>query len=281
MVRLLVVDANLDTRYVDIDSGGYPSIAIGKSTIGVAYRNTDLDSAGDIKFAILSNIDSQPSITTISLSGALDTWTYAEGYSKATFNDDKNAYVVTWGIREQDKDYRIVAASISEDGKISDKYVELFDTPGINDYPVTIVSSTTDKVVELIRTMIREEAAGGTITRYDQNLTLLFATVGTDIPLPTQTTTNATTGTPTIITPTPTPTTTQTTTTTTTTTTAGTTTTTTTTTTTPPTTTTGGGARTTTPAGGGGLSTQTIVLLVIILALVIVAIVLFLAMRRR
>ncbi len=283
-VRLLVVDANLDTKYIDLGSGGYPSIAIGKSTIGIAYRSTDLDPAGDIKFAILSNIDSQPSITTISLSGALDTWTYAEGYSKATFNDDKNAYVVTWGIRERGKDYRIVAATVSEDGKISDKYVELYDTPGINDYPVTIVSGTTDKVVELARMMIRESAPGGSITRYDQNLTLIIATLETDIPLPTQTTSNATTGTPTIIEPTTTPTTTPPQSPTTTTPSTGTTTTTpqTTTTTTTPTTTTGGRTKTTTPSGGGGgLSTQTVVLLVIILALVIVAIALFVAMRRR
>ncbi len=281
VVRLLVVDANLDVKYIDIDSGGYPSLAVGRTTIGVAYRNTVKDSSGDIKFAILENIDAKPSISIISLSDAMGTWSLAEGYSKATYNDDKQVYVVSWGVREQQGDYRIIAVTIGENGMLSSNPVELYDTPGVNDYPVTLISSLSSQVGELVRIMIRE-VTGKTVTRYDQNLTLILMNIGQDIPLPTKSTSNMTHGTPTIITPAPTPTTTSPTTTAPTTSTTTPTTTTTTPTTTPTSTTptSTGGATTPSGGGGGGLSTQTIVLIVIVLALVIVAIVLFMAMRR-
>ena len=183
-VRLLVVDKDLNTKYLVIDSGGYPSLAIGGSSIAVAYRSTEDDPLGNIRIAILGSLEDMVEARIIDLSTDFNTTGYAEGYSKMMYLSTLPGYVIVWGVREENGDYRVIAVTVSQDGKISSSYKELFDTPGINDYPVGLKPAA-GKVGVLIRTMIYERS-GYILQAYDQNLTLYILDPATEIGSPTE-----------------------------------------------------------------------------------------------
>jgi hypothetical protein len=128
-----------------------------KTTIGIAYRSTNIDPYGNIKFAIISNIDSDhPSLKIVALSYSMHTERCSEGYSKVGYYSAKDAYVVTWAIRPSNGGYNIIATAVSEDGRVSENYTKIYDTPSISDYPESVIPSATSLVAEPIRIILKQ-----------------------------------------------------------------------------------------------------------------------------
>ncbi|ADG91248.1 hypothetical protein [Thermosphaera aggregans] len=177
IVEAKMVDGEVVLRTVTLGQGHYPSIAVGSSTIALAYSSPGAGGY-DIILKVL-DIESLNEIAMVNLSRLAGTYDYNEAYVKIAYSP-MGYYIVAWGVLNNGT-YVIVAGGIKERSLGFTGLITLPTTSTMNATTVRIGVDGSDGFAILYREY--------KIATNESNIYMFLGKIGVDLPPITETTT--------------------------------------------------------------------------------------------
>jgi hypothetical protein len=177
IVEAKMVDGEVVLRTVTLGQGHYPSIAVGSSTIALAYSSPGAGGY-DIILKVL-DIESLDEIAMVNLSRLAGTYDYDEAYVKIAYSP-MGYYIVAWSVLN-DGTYVIVAGGIKERSLGFTGLITLSTTSTMNATTVRIGVDESDGFAILYREY--------RVATNESNIYMFLGKIGVDLPPITETTT--------------------------------------------------------------------------------------------